>query len=112
MSTKSADVFLLAENRLLREALVGLLAKKNVRVVGASPCSGAAIKEIAHKRPGVVLLDSSGLQSNDHPIPTLLSSVPGVKVVMVDMDPDTNTFLTAVRGGVVGYVLKDASQPR
>jgi DNA-binding NarL/FixJ family response regulator len=28
---------------------------------------------------------------------------------MVDMDPDESTFLRAVREGVVGYVLKDAS---
>jgi DNA-binding NarL/FixJ family response regulator len=104
-----AEVFLLAENRLLREALVRLLAKKNVRVVGASPCSAAVIDEIAHKKPGVVLLDSSGLLSNSTAIASLRSSVPGVKVVMVDMDPDANSFLKAVREGVVGYVLKDAS---
>ena len=34
------DVFLLAENRLLREALIRILAKKSdIRVVGASPYS-------------------------------------------------------------------------
>ena len=28
---------------------------------------------------------------------------------MVDMDADEDTFFTAVREGIVGYVLKDAS---
>ena len=48
MSTQwIAEVFLLAENRLLREALVRLLAKKNdVRVVGANPYSPAVHEEI------------------------------------------------------------------
>jgi len=110
MSSKSiADVFLVAENRLLREALVRLLAKKDIRVVGANLYSSAVVDDIARREPDVILLDSTGLL----PTPTVLSSIraaiPGGKVVMVDMDSDENTFLKAVRGGVVGYVLKDAS---
>jgi DNA-binding NarL/FixJ family response regulator len=35
--------------------------------------------------------------------------VPGLKVVMIGMDGDPERFLRAVRDGIVGYVLKDAS---
>ncbi len=42
-------------------------------------------------------------------IAMLHAAIPDLRVVMVDMDPDENTFLRAVREGVVGYVLKDAS---
>ncbi len=105
-----ADVFLLAENRLLREALTRLLAKRDIRVVGANAYSSIALEEISSKNPGIILLDSSGLVfSNSGLIPTLQATLPGVKIVMVDMDSDENTFLKAVREGVVGYVLKDAS---
>jgi DNA-binding NarL/FixJ family response regulator len=101
-------MFLLAENRLLREALVRLLAKKSdIRVVGANAYSPAVHDEILAARPNVIVLDSSGMASSL--IPTLLESIPGVRIVMVDMDSDENTFLKAVREGVVGYVLKDAS---
>ncbi len=111
MSSKwIADVFLLAENRLLREALVRLLAKKDIRVVGANPYSSIVLEEITAKAPDIILLDSSGLVfSNSSLISTLQASLPGVKIVMVDMDSDESTFLKAVREGVVGYVLKDAS---
>lgn len=106
-----ADVFLLAENRLLREALIRLLAKKtDIRVVGANPYSPAVHEEIIAANPNIIVLDSSGLMfSNASLIPTLRTSIPGAGVVMVDMDSDENTFLKAVREGVVGYVLKDAS---
>jgi two-component system, NarL family, nitrate/nitrite response regulator NarL len=110
-SQRIAKVFLLAENRLLREALIRLLTKKSdIRVVGASPYSPAVHEEIIAARPNIIVLDSSGLVvSEARLIPTLHTAISDLRVVMVDMDQDENTFLRAVRGGVVGYVLKDAS---
>ncbi len=110
MSSKSVvDVFLLAENRLLREALVLLLPKKDIRVVGASSYSPAAVDEIARRKPRVILLDSSGLLPSASVLCSLRPAIPAAKIVMVDMDCDETTFLRAIREGVVGYVLKDAS---
>jgi DNA-binding NarL/FixJ family response regulator len=110
MSSKCiTDVFLLAENRLLREALVRLLAKKDIRVIGASAYSPAVLNEIEKRKPAVILLDSSGLLPVPGVLSVLRTCMPGSRIVMVDMDSDENTFLKAVRGGVVGYVLKDAS---
>lgn len=105
------EAFLLAENRLLREALVRLLAKKgDIRVIGASPYSPAAHREIIALRPGIVVLDSSGLALlSSKLISNLQGVIPGLRVVMIDMDLDENTFLRVVREGVVGYILKDAS---
>ena len=107
----SVQVFLLAENRLLREALIRILTtKSNIRVVGAASYSPASQERITATRPGIVLLDSIGpVFSEVKLVPALHAAVPGVKVVMVDMEPDQGTFLRAVREGVVGYVLKDAS---
>src|ERR1700739_4754763 len=112
MSTQwTAEVFLLAENRLLREALVPLPAKQSdIRGVGANPSSPAVHEEIIAAQPSIIVLDSSGLTfSNSSLISTLQAAIPGVRIVMVDMDPAETTFLKAVREGVVGYVLKDAS---
>jgi DNA-binding NarL/FixJ family response regulator len=110
-SPRIAEVFLLAENRLLREALIRLLAKRSdMRVVGANSYSQAAHEEIIAIRPSIIVLDSSGLAfSQAKLIPTLYAAIPDLRVVMVDMDPDESTFLRAIREGVVGYVLKDAS---
>jgi DNA-binding NarL/FixJ family response regulator len=110
MSSKFvAEVFLVAENRLLREALVRLLAKKDIRVIGANHYSSATMDEIARRKPDVILLDSAGLLPDGGILSSLRAAIPRAKVVMVDMDSDESTFLRAVRGGVVGYVLKDAS---
>jgi DNA-binding NarL/FixJ family response regulator len=108
---KITEVFLLAESRLLREALIRLLGKKSdVRVVGANAYSSGAHEEIIAKHPHIILLDSNGLSfSGATLIPSLRTSLQNLRVVMVDMDADESTFLKAVRAGVVGYVLKDAS---
>jgi len=108
---KVADVFLLAENRLLREALIRLLNKKSeLRVVGANGYSPTVDEEIIALHPNIILLDSNGLSSAQATlISTLHTALPGVKVVMVDMELSETTFLRAVRAGVVGYILQDAS---
>jgi DNA-binding NarL/FixJ family response regulator len=107
----AADVFLLAENRLLREALIRILTtKSNIRVVGAEPHSLATLDVIAATRPSIVLLDSVGpVFSPVRIVSALHAAIVGVRVVLVDMEADRGTFLRAVREGVVGYVLKDAS---
>lgn len=108
---KISEVFLLAENRLLREALIRLLGKRNeVRIVGANTYSPAVHHEIIAIQPQIILLDSSGLDSSKAAlITTLRTAIRNLRVVMVDMDPDEEVFLSAVRAGVVGYILKDAS---
>ena len=106
-----AEVYLLAENRLLREALIRILTKKNdIRVVGAAPYSPSAQEQIVAARPNIVLLDSVGpVFSEARLVSKLRASLPGLRVAMIDMDSDQRTFLRAVGEGVVGYILKDAS---
>jgi two-component system, NarL family, response regulator DevR len=108
---KIADVYLLAENRLLREALIRLLGKKSeLRIVGANAYSPVVHHEIIAARPHVMLLDSSGPAiSRSNLIRTVCSAIRNLRIVMVDMNPDEQVFLDAIRAGVVGYVLKDAS---
>lgn len=108
---KVTEVFLLAENRLLREALIRLLSKRSeVRIVGANSYSPKVHDEIIAARPQIILLDSNGLVfSKATLIPTLRGAIRNLRIVMVDMDPDESLFIGAIRTGVVGYILKDAS---
>jgi len=105
------QVFLLAENRFLREALARMLGQKaDLRVVGATGLTPQILDLIVQAGPDVLLSDSavnslSGLQI----IPEVRRAVPGLKVVMIGMEDNSETFLHAVRDGVVGYVLKEAS---
>ena len=108
---KAAAVYLLAENRLLREALIRVLSKSGeVSVVGAGAYSATVHREIIAASPQIMLMDSSGLESSRQSlISTLRSAFRNLRIVMVDMDADEETLLGAIRAGVVGYVLKNAS---
>jgi DNA-binding NarL/FixJ family response regulator len=108
---KTAAVYLLAENRLLREALIRLLSKRSdICVVGANSYSTTVHREIVAARPQIMLMDSSGLESSRLGlISSLRVAIRSLRVLMVDMDSDEAALLCAIRAGVVGYVLKNAS---
>ncbi len=105
------QVYLLAENRLFREALTRILTKKgDIRVLGASVHNPQAEARIAELKPDIVLVDVSALSDSERQIiPKLRGILPEVRIVMVGMDSQPEVFLNSVRQGVLGYVLKDAS---
>jgi DNA-binding NarL/FixJ family response regulator len=111
MTSDQVTVFLLCENRLLREALIRILGKRtNVSVVGARPYSPEAVQEVIAYQPRVVLLDSFGVALAQ---PALLrylrEKLPETSTVMVGMESQEESFLLAVREGATGYVLREAS---
>jgi DNA-binding NarL/FixJ family response regulator len=110
-AVESVQVFILAENRLLREALARILSKKSdLRVVGASAFSPDVVGQISSAAPDVLLSDSAAVALSDlRLVSEVRAAIPGLKVVMIGMDADRETFLRAVRDGIVGFVLKDAS---
>ena len=105
------DVFLLAENRLLREALTKILKKKNnIRVVGAARFSPEALRQITDVAAQVLIVDSAAFTFSGVQIITRArKEIPSLKVVMVGMESDKEIFLRTVRAGIAGYLLKDAS---
>jgi DNA-binding NarL/FixJ family response regulator len=111
ISVETVRVFILAENRLLREALTRILSKKSdIQVVGAAAFSPDVVGEISRTAPGVLLSDSAALALSDlRLVSEVRAAIPGLKVVMIGMEADRETFLRAVRDGIAGYVLKDAS---
>lgn len=110
-SAESVQVFILAENRLLREALTRILSKKNdIRVVGASAFSPEVVGQISNAAPDVLLSDSAAVALSElRLVAEVRAAIPGLKVIMIGMDAEPETFLRAVRDGIVGFVLKDAS---
>jgi DNA-binding NarL/FixJ family response regulator len=108
---ETVQVFILAENRLLREALTRILSKKNdIRVVGACAFAPDVVEQVCNAAPDVLLSDSAAVALSDLRLVTeVRAAIPGLKVVMIGMDADPDTFLRAVRDGIAGFVLKDAS---
>ena len=93
------SIFLLAQNRLLREALAKILEKKSdLKVVASSAFSLDAITEIASSQPSVLLMDSltSEFSYLDF-VRQVRDCTPETKIVLIGMDADEQPFLQAVR---------------
>ena len=111
MSTAvSIPVFLLAENRLLREALARILNKKNdITVVGAATYSPAVPDSIVAVSARVLLFDPVDPSASLSLVRSIRETLPGLRIVLLGMEPNSELFLDAVREGVAGYLLKDAT---
>ncbi len=107
----SLEVLLLAENRLVREALTRALNKKGDMRVNALPeFTAEELRSTGEAEPDVLLLDADVFASGGGQIvEEAQRTFPTVKVIVLGMDADKETFLRAVRGGAAGYLLKDAS---
>ena len=103
-------VFIVSENRLLRETLARIFEmEKDLGVVGAARLCREAIEEISSTRPDVLLLNPATPAMPDlNDLQRIRRRAPQLKVVAFGMEENEEAFLTAVRAGVVGYVLKDA----
>jgi two-component system nitrate/nitrite response regulator NarL len=109
-AASSIRVFLLIENRLLRESLVRLFRNgPDLLVVGQSGHAEATASQVLHSQCDVLVIDSLrtawlpaniALESGEHG---------SFRAVVIAMDSDEAQFLAAVRSGVTGYLLQDAS---
>ena len=108
---KRVGVLVLSRNRLLRESVVRLLAKKTdfdvvaPQMSGLSPCN-----ELQTSSADVLITDS--MQQILENEPSLLKAGPegsAFKCLLIAMQDDPRQFLAAVRHGALGYVLQDAS---
>ena len=104
-------VFLLAQNRLLREALSRILANKNdIEIVGCGALSADSLHDIVAAAPDVLVIDS--LTTNHTHLDfvrEVQQNLPDIRLVMIGMDTDGQHFLQSIREGAMGYVVKDAS---
>jgi DNA-binding NarL/FixJ family response regulator len=104
-------VYLLAGNRLLREALAKLLQKRgDIRLLGATGLSPQIVEQIVAAGPQVLLCDLAVETLGKLQIAgEIRKAVPGIKILMIGMESDEKAFIQAVTDGVVGYLLKEAS---
>jgi len=105
------NVFLLAGNRLFREALARMLrAKSDVNVAGNESPAPGRIAEIERCECDVVLIDPvTGEYCDIDLVHSIARAAPSAKLILIDMIEDEATFVKAVRAGVAGYLLQHAS---
>jgi len=104
-------LFVVSENRLLRETLARIFEQEHdLAVIGSARLCREALAEISSARPDVLLLNPPAHAMPDlNDLPRIRRRAPQLKVVAFGMEESEEAFLAAVRAGVVGYVLKDAS---
>jgi DNA-binding NarL/FixJ family response regulator len=104
-------VLILCCNRLLRESIAHILVKKpDFQVIGTAPISPTSRQEITESCADVLVLDSlQFVLEAEMLFPRARTDKRSIKCVLVAMEDDQERFVTAVRHGVLGYVLQEAS---
>ena len=110
-SQDKVGIYLVAANRLLREALARVLsAEAGFNIVGASAPGPDTETSVLVSGATLVLLGDFGVERSDLKLLTRLKKAsPSLKVILVGMPETERTFLDSVRAGAIGYVLHDAS---
>lgn len=104
-------VFLVDDNRLLREGLVSMLEEQEGLVVAGAAANGSdALEQIKVQRPDVALIDI-GMPDKDgiEVTQALHDEMPEVKVIILGMPDLTDEIMACIEAGAVGYVLKEDS---
>jgi two-component system nitrate/nitrite response regulator NarL len=106
----SIRVYLLIEGRLLREALSRLFRKRpDLLVVGQSGHGEATPRQVLETQCDVLVSDSSEAAWLPASIALQNGERGAFKAILIGMESDSEQFLSAVRSGVTGYLLPDAS---
>lgn len=102
-------IFLLIENRLLREALDRLFRKRpDLNVVGRSGRDEISPEQLHAVECDVIAFDFFDIRWLPTPLESSSVSL-APKSLLIGMSGEVTQFLTAVQAGVLGYLLKDAS---
>lgn len=104
------SVYLLAENRLLRETLARLLAKRGgLSIAGVSPYTESMVERISASGCAILLMDSPATKQRMTLLADLAERDPGIDVVLFGMGEEIDLFVRSAHFGVSGYVQQEAS---
>jgi DNA-binding NarL/FixJ family response regulator len=101
-------VVVVDDHAIVRDGLVALLgALDGIEVVGSASDGREALHVVADTLPDVVVMDIQmpeldGIEATRF----ITGRHPGVRVVMLTMNEDDETVLSAIRAGASGYLLK------
>jgi len=109
-TASSIRVFLLIENRLLREALFRLFRKhSDILVVGQRGQADLNPRPVVDKQCDVLIIGSAEVEWLVASTASESIRQTGCKTILIGMESDEEQFIAAVHSGVTGYLLQDAS---
>ena len=110
-STEAIRVVVVDDHQIVRDGLVALLgALDGVDVVGTAADGKDAVHVVTETNPDVVIMDIQmpeldGIEATRF----ITGRQPAPRVVMLTMNEDDDTVLSAIRAGASGYLLKGSS---
>jgi DNA-binding NarL/FixJ family response regulator len=109
----TAQVLIVDDHPLTREALGSLLAANGFDVAGQAADALEAIELAGRLQPGLIVLDLTmpdmdGLEA----LPRLRDAAPKAEIVVLTASEDDANLLAAIRGGAAGYLLKSEPPER
>lgn len=106
----SVPVFLIEDNRLLRDGLSTMLGAQGLTVIATARSGGEALRQVARLKPQLVLLDSAlGDRDSLRLVQAVKKVSPAIKVIVMHLLPAHEDVVAFVRAGVAGFIMKDAS---
>jgi DNA-binding NarL/FixJ family response regulator len=113
-SVTDIRVVVVDDHQIVREGLSSLLgALDGIEVVGSAADGRDAVHVVAETAPDVVVMDIQMPQLDGIEATRMITGrQPGTRVVMLTMNDDDETVLSAIRAGASGYLLKDMDPDR
>jgi DNA-binding NarL/FixJ family response regulator len=108
---RSIPVFLVEDNRLLRDGLAALVRKQpGFRLVGAAPRLDTALLASPDVQPDIVLLNA-GLREHHGlgAVRAVKLASPHTRIIVMGLLPAQEDIVEFVRAGVSGFILQDAT---
>jgi DNA-binding NarL/FixJ family response regulator len=103
-------VFLLLENRLVRDALNRLLRRRpELLVVGSSRPEDCSAETLIDCQCDVLILDFLDSRWLPAGLGQRMTGRSAPRPLLICMDEDSEPFRTTARAGAIGYLLKNAS---
>ncbi|NOS84874.1 MAG: response regulator transcription factor [Ignavibacteria bacterium] len=108
---KKIRLFIIEDNRLLREGISALLKREpDMSVLAAIDERDLDIKFIADKKPDIILVDLGLSQYNSLDLVIKIKTeFPVVKIIIMDLLPIHEDILRFIEAGVSGFLIKDAT---
>ncbi len=106
---ESTRVSFLIENRLVRQTLVRLFRKRSDMCVAGHGCADGAAEVLDSRCDILVLDDLQLLEKLGDRLNEAQAADCGIGTVLIGMEENEQQFFQAVRLGVSGYLLNDAS---
>jgi len=110
IGANGVPVFLVEDNRLLRDGLTAMLGAQDLKVIATARSGDEALRQVARLKPQLVLLDSAlGDRDSLRLVEAVRKLSPKIKVIVMHLLPAHEDVVALVRAGVSGFIMKDAS---